>query len=60
MLCYAYGDIDWLSQAAISRSVSLVIALPVALLTGGCGVPRRAAALAPSAPARSSSAASRC
>lgn len=40
MLCYAYGDIDWLSQAAISRSVSLLVALPVALLTGGLSVPR--------------------
>ncbi len=40
MLCYAYGDIDWLSQAAISRSISLVVALPVALLTGGLSVPR--------------------
>jgi drug/metabolite transporter (DMT)-like permease len=41
MLCYAYGDIDWLSQAAISRSVSFVIALPAALLTGGAAVPAR-------------------
>ena len=40
MLCYAYGDIAWLSQAAISRSVSLLITLPVALLTGGIAVPR--------------------
>ena len=24
MLCYAYGDIDWLSQTAISRTVSLL------------------------------------
>ena len=40
MLCYAYGDIGWLSQSAISRSVSLVIALPVALLTGSVAVPR--------------------
>lgn len=40
MLCYAYGDIDWLSQAAISRSVSLLIALPVALLTGSISVPK--------------------
>jgi drug/metabolite transporter (DMT)-like permease len=39
MLCYAYGDIDWLSQTAISRTVSLVIALPVALLTGTVAVP---------------------
>ena len=40
MLCYAYGDIDWLSQTAISRTTSLVIALPVALLSGGIAVPR--------------------
>ena len=41
MLCYAYGDIDWLSQVAISRSVSLIIALPLALLTGGAAMPAR-------------------
>lgn len=40
MLCYAYGDIGWLSQAAISRTVSLAVALPVALLSGGVAVPR--------------------
>jgi len=40
MLCYAYGDISWLSQVAISRSVSLLITLPVALLTGSVAVPR--------------------
>jgi len=40
MLCYAYGDIGWLSQAAISRTVSLVVTLPVALLTGSVAVPR--------------------
>jgi drug/metabolite transporter (DMT)-like permease len=40
MLCYAYGDIDWLSQTAISRTTSLLIALPVALLSGGMAVPR--------------------
>jgi drug/metabolite transporter (DMT)-like permease len=40
MLCYNYGDIDWLSQTAISRSVSLLIALPAALLTGSIVVPR--------------------
>ena len=34
-------DISWLSQAAISRSVSLVIAAPAALLTGGIALPRR-------------------
>jgi len=41
MLCYNYSDIDWLSQAAISRSVSLAITLPVALLTGGAALPAR-------------------
>lgn len=40
MLCYAYGDIDWLSQTAISRTVSFAITLPVALLTGGVAVPK--------------------
>lgn len=40
MLCYNYSDIDWLSQAAISRSVSLLVTLPVALLTGSLAVPR--------------------
>jgi drug/metabolite transporter (DMT)-like permease len=40
MLCYAYGDISWLSQVAISRSVSLLITLPVALFTGSVAVPR--------------------
>jgi drug/metabolite transporter (DMT)-like permease len=40
MLCYNYGEIDWLSQAAISRTVSLAIALPVALLTGSLVVPK--------------------
>jgi drug/metabolite transporter (DMT)-like permease len=40
MLCYAYGDISWLSQSAISRTVSLVIVLPVALLSGGVAVPK--------------------
>ncbi len=41
MLCYAYGGIGWLSQTAISRSVSLVVAVPIALLTGGVAVPKR-------------------
>lgn len=41
MLCYNYADIDWLSQSAISRTVSLVIALPLALLTGSIAVPQR-------------------
>lgn len=40
MLCYAYSDIGWLSQSAISRTVSLVITLPVALLTGSTRVPK--------------------
>jgi uncharacterized membrane protein len=40
MLCYAYGDIDWLSQTAISRTVSLLVTLPVALLSGGVAVPK--------------------
>ena len=40
MLCYAYGDIGWLSQSAISRTVSLAITLPVALLSGGLAVPK--------------------
>jgi drug/metabolite transporter (DMT)-like permease len=40
MLCYNYGEIDWLSQTAISRTVSLAIALPVALLTGSLAVPK--------------------
>ena len=33
-------DIGWLSQSAISRTVSLSIALPLALLSGGIAVPR--------------------
>ena len=41
MVCYRYADgIHWLSQAAISRTVSLAIALPVALLTGGLTMPQ--------------------
>jgi drug/metabolite transporter (DMT)-like permease len=40
MLCYNYADIDWLSQTAISRTVSLALALPMALLTGSVAVPR--------------------
>jgi uncharacterized membrane protein len=41
MICYAYaGGISWLSQAAISRTVSCAIALPFALLTGGLAMPR--------------------
>ena len=34
------GDISWLSQSAISRTVSLAIALPAALVTGGLTMPR--------------------
>jgi drug/metabolite transporter (DMT)-like permease len=34
------GHISWLSQAAISRMVSLAIALPLALATGGIAMPR--------------------
>lgn len=41
MLCYGYGDIAWLSQVAISRTVSLAVALPFALLSGGVALPRR-------------------
>ena len=41
LVSYGYAhDISWLSQAAISRSVSLAIALPVALLSGGFALPR--------------------
>jgi drug/metabolite transporter (DMT)-like permease len=41
MLCYhAAGAISWLSQSAISRSVSLLVTLPVALLSGRIYVPR--------------------
>ena len=41
MVCYAYaGAISWLSQAAISRTVSLAVALPLALVSGGLAVPR--------------------
>jgi len=40
MLCYhAAGAISWLSQSAISRSVSLLVTLPAALLTGSIQVP---------------------
>lgn len=41
MLCYAHaGGISWLSQAAVSRSVSFLVALPLALLSGGVAMPR--------------------
>ena len=57
MVLYSYAhDISWLSQAAISRSVSLLIAVPAALLTGGFALPRGCAR--PWAPACWSSAAS--
>jgi drug/metabolite transporter (DMT)-like permease len=42
MVLYSFAhDISWLSQAAISRLVSLFIAVPAALLTGGFALPRR-------------------
>lgn len=41
MLCYNYSDIDWLSQSAISRTVSFAVTLPAALLTGSITVPKR-------------------
>jgi len=37
---YAHA-LSWLSQVAISRSVSLAVALPLALATGGLALPRR-------------------
>ena len=41
MILYGHaGDLSWLSQVAVSRSVSLVIAIPAALLTGGLAMPR--------------------
>ena len=41
MVLYSYAHaISWLSQAAISRSVSVLIALPAALFTGGFALPR--------------------
>lgn len=41
VILYAHaGDISWLSQTAVSRSVSLAIALPAAALTGGVAVPK--------------------
>ena len=42
LVLYSYAHaLSWLSQAAISRSVSLAIALPLALLTGGLALPKR-------------------
>jgi drug/metabolite transporter (DMT)-like permease len=38
LLCYAYSDLDWLSQAAPSRAVSVAVVVPVALLTGSVAV----------------------
>jgi drug/metabolite transporter (DMT)-like permease len=47
MVLYSYAhEVSWLSQAAISRSVSLIIALPAALLTGGVALPSRQRATA--------------
>lgn len=40
LLCYNYSQLDWLSEAAFSRTVSLAVAVPVALLTGSVVVPR--------------------
>lgn len=40
LLCYNYSELDWLSEAALSRSVSLAVAVPLALLTGSVVVPR--------------------
>jgi len=40
LLCYNYSQLDWLSEAAISRTVSLAVAVPAALLTGSVVVPR--------------------
>ncbi len=41
IVLYSYAhDISWLSQAAISRSVSVLIVVPAALFTGGLGLPR--------------------
>jgi len=40
MLCYNYADIGWLSQTAISRTVSLLVTIPVALLSGSVAVPK--------------------
>jgi drug/metabolite transporter (DMT)-like permease len=40
MLCFVYSDAPWLSQAAISRTVSLAITLPVVLLTGKVMMPK--------------------
>lgn len=41
MVCYSYAEaISWLSQTAISRSVSLALALPVALRVGALALPR--------------------
>jgi drug/metabolite transporter (DMT)-like permease len=40
LLCYNYSSLDWLSQAAVSRAVSVAVAVPVALLTGSVAVPK--------------------
>ncbi len=42
LVLYSYAHaLSWLSQAAISRTVSLAVALPFALLTGGLALPGR-------------------
>jgi uncharacterized membrane protein len=40
LLCYNYSQLDWLSEAAVSRTVSLAVAVPIALLTGSVVVPK--------------------
>lgn len=40
LLCYNYSELDWLSEAAVSRTVSLAIAVSIALLTGSIAVPK--------------------
>ncbi len=40
MVLYSYAhEISWLSQAAVSRSVSVLIVVPAVLLTGGLALP---------------------
>jgi drug/metabolite transporter (DMT)-like permease len=40
VVLYGYShDVSWLTQAAVSRTVSLLVALPVALLAGGVSLP---------------------
>jgi drug/metabolite transporter (DMT)-like permease len=40
MLCYNYADVGWLTQTAVSRTVSLLVTIPVALLSGSVAVPK--------------------